>query len=174
MRSRASAALAACLFLVLPTAGCYQGSGETVNDQGPTGNGTDFAVGEDLLVQDATLVASPAGDRASLIMTIINHGEMAEALSTVKVTDAAAAKASGPIEVASGAAVKVGGGSEAQIVVSGLKVPAGSYAEVTLGFARAGSATESIAVVPAVGYYQGYGPAAAVSAAASSAASSAP
>lgn len=169
MRTRASAALAVCLLAVLPAAGCYQGSGNTVNDQPATGNGTDFAVGEDLLVQDTTLVADLEGGRASLIMTIVNEGELDEALSSVVVTDAAGATASGPITVGSGAAVKVGGDSPNQIVVTGLTVPAGSYAEVTLGFSKAGSATQSIAVVPATSYYEEYAPAAEASPATSTA-----
>ena len=49
-----------------------------------------------------------------------------------------------------------------QVVLTGLKVTPGSYATVTLSFERAGSETRKVAVVPAVGYYEGYGPVAAV------------
>ena len=51
IRSRAAAALAVCLVSVLPTAGCYQDDGETVSSQGPTGNGTDLSIGDDILIQ---------------------------------------------------------------------------------------------------------------------------
>ena len=49
-----------------------------------------------------------------------------------------------------------------QIVLTGLKITPGSYATVTVSFERAGSETRKVAVVPAVGYYEGYGPVAAV------------
>ena len=43
MRTRAAAA-ALSIVAVLPVAGCYQGFNQTVNDQGPSGNGTDLQV----------------------------------------------------------------------------------------------------------------------------------
>lgn len=163
MRSRAATALAVCLVAVLPTAGCYQGFTNTVNTQGPTGNGTDVVVG-DVLVQDATLVTGPAGASgvASLVMTLINEGELPEALVGVSTQPASTSSLQSPILLSSGAAVMFGGPSETQIVLTGLGVDAGSYATVTFRFDRSGSRTTKVAVVPAVGYYEGYGPVAAV------------
>jgi hypothetical protein len=162
--SRAALALAVSLVAVLPTAGCYQGFDDTVNSQGPTGNGTDFLVGADLKVQDATLVTGPEGASgvASLVMTIINEGELPDALVTVSTEPATTSSLKVPLAIKSGASVQVGGPATDQIVVTGLTVTPGSYATVTLSFERAGSETRSVAVVPAVGYYEGYGPAAAV------------
>jgi hypothetical protein len=150
--------------VVLPTAGCYQGFEGTVNSQGPTGNGTDFLVGADIKVQDATLVTGPQGESgvASLIMTIINESELPDALVKVSTEPATTSSQKTPIAVTPGASVQVGGPATDQVVLTGLKVTPGSYATVTFSFERAGSETRQIAVVPAVGYYEGYGPAAVV------------
>jgi hypothetical protein len=135
-----------------------------VNTQGPTGNGTDFLVGPDIKVQDATLVTGPEGQSgvASLVMTIINEGEMPDALVKVSTEPATTSSQRIPLAVKSGASVQVGGPAAEQIVLTGVSVTPGSYATVTFSFERAGSETRSVAVVPAVGYYEGYGPAAAL------------
>ena len=164
IRSRATVALVVCLVAVLPTAGCYQGFDNTVNSQGPTGNGTDFLVGGDIKVQDATLVTGPEGDSgvASLIMSVINEGEAPDALVAVSTDPASTSSQRTPIAIKPGTSVAVGGTATDQIVLTGLKVTPGSYATVTVSFERAGSETRRVAVVPAVGYYEGYGPAASV------------
>ena len=111
IRSRAVVALAVSLVAVLPTAGCYQGFDNTVNTQGPTGNGTDFLVGPDIKVQDATLVTGPEGQSgvASLVMTLVNEGEMPDALVKVSTEPATTSSQRIPIAVKSGASVQVGG-----------------------------------------------------------------
>ena len=165
IRSRAAVALAVSLVAVLPTAGCYQGFDNTVNTQGPTGNGTDFRVGDGIKVQDATLVTGPAGESgvASLVMTIINEGELPDALVKVTTEPATTSSQKTPMTVKPGTSVRVGGPAATdQIVLTGLKITPGSYATVTVSFERAGSETRKVAVVPAVGYYEGYGPVAAV------------
>ncbi len=164
IRSRAAVALAVSLLAVLPTAGCYQGFDNTVNTQGPTGNGTDFLVGADIKVQDATLVTGPAGESgvASLVMTIINEGEVPDALVRVSTDPPTTSSQKSPIPITQGNSVQVGGTATDQIVLTGLTVTPGSYATITVSFERAGSETRKVAVVPAVGYYEGYGPAAAV------------
>jgi hypothetical protein len=98
IRSRAAVAIAVSLVAVLPTAGCYQGFDNTVNTQGPTGNGTDFRVGDGIKVQDATLVTGPAGESgvASLVMSIINEGELPDALVTVTTEPATTSSPSSP------------------------------------------------------------------------------
>jgi hypothetical protein len=161
IRSRAAAAVVVSLVAVLPSAGCYQGFDDTVNSQGPTGNGTDFPIGADVLVQDATLVTGPEGasDVASLVLSIINNGEVPDALVTVSTEPSTTSSQRAPIAVQPGTSVQVGGPAGDQIVLTGLQVTPGSYATVTLSFERGGSETRNIAVVPAVGYYEGYGPA---------------
>ena len=106
---------------MLPTAGCYQGFDNTVNTQGPTGNGTDFLVGADIKVQDATLVTGPAGESgvASLVMTIINEGEMPDALVKVSTEPATTSSQKTPIALQSGTSVQVGGTAADQVVLTG-------------------------------------------------------
>ena len=160
-RARTLAAVAVSLIAVLPTAGCYQGFDSTVNTQTPSGDGVDFQVG-DLLVQDTTIVASEANPaRASVIFTVINTGEVDDAVTAVTVEGTTATLRTVPLRVDSGAAVKVGGDSDNQVLVTGLTTRAGSYAEVTMTFRNAGSTTQQIAVVRGVGYYADYAPAAA-------------
>ncbi len=164
MRSRAATALAVCLMAVLPTAGCYQGFDNTVNTQGPTGNGTDLRIGDTILVQNATLVTGPLGESgvASLAMTVINTGELPDALVSVSIDPTGTSTQKKPIVVTPGNSVQIGGSASDQIIVSDLDVPPGSYATVTFSFERDGSGTRRVAVVPAVGYYEGYGPLAAI------------
>lgn len=161
MHSRAAAALVSLAFVMLTT-GCYQGSASTVDKQGPTGNGTDFVVGEGLLVQDATLVADGSGS-ASLLLTIVNNGVQADALASVTTQPATKSTQSGAIVVKPREAVRVGSGSgysagTEQITLEHLTVPAGSYATVTFTFHAAGSSTQQVLVVPAASYYAGLGP----------------
>lgn len=162
MRTRAAAA-ALSIVAVLPVAGCYQGFDQTVNDQGPSGNGTDLQVGP-LLVQDTTIVAGDAGLRGALLMTVVNTGEADDALVAVQTDPASVSSLRQPLTLPAGAAVKVGAGSPTTITLTGLRVPAGSYAMLRLSFRDAGSQDVQVAVVPASGYYAGFGPAAAGSA----------
>lgn len=152
MRSRATAALAVAVLSVLPTAGCYQGFDDTVNTQGPSGNGTDFEVG-DLLVQDTTMVVDPENPRAgNLIMTIVNDGETDDALVSASLASGARGATEGPVGVPAGQATKTA------VAFLGVAEPAGSYTTVTLTFGKAGSSTAEVLVVPAVGYYAEYRP----------------
>jgi copper(I)-binding protein len=158
LRTRASAVLVSVI-AVLPLAACYQGAGRTVSNQGPTGNGTDFVVGSDLKVQDTTLVADP--DRpssAALIMTVINEGEADDALVSASIGTLRGAT-EGPVALPAGRAVRLGGpGGAPAIAFVDLPQQPGSYATVNLTFRKAGAAQAQVAIVPATGYYAGYGP----------------
>ena len=159
IRSRTFAALAACTLAVLPTAGCYQGFEGTVNTQDPTGNGTDFEVGQDLLVQDTTLVADPDDpSTAALVMTVVNIGEVDDAVVSVANDQGAEGASEGPVLVPSGTAAQVGGPGNPSIVLTGLAKGPGTFTTVTLSFERNGSVTTPVAIVPATGYYADYGP----------------
>jgi copper(I)-binding protein len=160
-RSRALATVAACLVAVLPLAGCYQGFEGTVSTQSPSGNGTDFEVG-DLKVQDATLVTDPEDPTAaSLIMTIVNEGETDDTLVSAEV-GTSAGSTEGPIAVPAGAAVAVGSPEPGSPSVAflGLTTAPGEFAPVTLRFTTAGSTPEpvEVAVVVGEGYYADYAP----------------
>ncbi len=162
-RSRALATVAACLVAVLPLAGCYQGFEGTVSTQSPSGNGTDFEVG-DLKVQDATLVTDPADpSRASLIMTVLNEGETDDALASASVEQASGA-ITGPTALPSGGVLPVGlPGAATSIAVDGLAAKPGDFAALTVSFEAAGSTPDPIDVKVVVGedYYAEFAPAAA-------------
>jgi hypothetical protein len=162
-RSRPLAAVAACLLAVLPLAGCYQGFDGTVSTQSPSGNGTDFQVG-DIKVQDATLVTDPADPtRASLIMTILNEGEADDALASASVGEVEGA-VTGPTALPSGAVLPVGlPGATTSVLVDGLAAKPGDFALLTMSFQAAGSTGEPIDVKVVVGedYYAEFAPPAA-------------
>ncbi len=159
MRSRATAALVTVL-AVLPAGGCFQGSEGTVNSQPPTGNGTDFEVGDSIMVQDATIVAADSeGTAGSLLFTVINDGVVDDALVAVSTEPSSSSSLDGRIDVPSGHTVRVSTGSDAEVTLTGLGVPTGSYATVTFSFLEAGESTQQVAVVPDRGYYAGLAPA---------------
>ena len=161
-RSRTLAAVVVSLVAVLPTAGCYQGFDNTVSTQPPSGDGVDFRVG-DLLVQDTTIVTSPENpDRASVVFTVFNTGAEDDSLASVTVGGTDSILRTAPLRVPSGTAVKVGGDSDNQVLVTGLTTKAGSYAEVTMTFRNAGATTRRVLVVPGTGYYADYAPSAAL------------
>lgn len=163
IRRRVPAAVVVSLLAILPTAGCYQGFNSTVNDQGPSGNGTDVTVPPEvgtIKVQNATLVADPADPTvAGLIMTIINEGDSDDSLLSAELASGGAGATEGPVVVPAGRSVKVGGpDGQSAIAFTGLTVPTGSYAGITLTFRSAGSAVATVLVVPGVGYYADYKP----------------
>ncbi len=159
IRSRV-AVLAVCLVAVLPAAGCYQGFDNTVNTQSATGNGTDFEVG-DLKVLDATLVADEAGTGvASLSVTIVNDGEVDEALESVTAQLGGPGAVTGALDVPAGTSLRIGAPGDPTIIFSGMQARAGQWETLTFTFSRSGSESRSIAVVPPVGYYADFAPAA--------------
>ncbi len=159
MRSRALAAVVTML-TVLPAAGCFQGFDGTVNSQPPTGNGTDFRVGDSIKVQDATIVAADSrGTAGSLLFTVVNDGVVDDALTSVRTEPASTSSQDGAISVRSGRTVRVSTDEKESIALTGLGVAPGSYATVTFSFREAGDSTQMVAVVPDSGYYAGLAPA---------------
>ncbi len=162
-RSRGSATLVACL-LVLPVAGCYQGSGKTVSHQEPTGNGTYLTVSDTLQIENLVVVSGGQTSKAgSVVLTLVNNGDTADALAEVQVSGAPATVRPVPITVAPSTAVAIGGTSSNQVQVEDLATPAGSYAKVVLKFQRAGVVNADVLVVPPTGFYEPYAPAPAAS-----------
>lgn len=150
--------MAAIALFVAPVAsGCYQNLDNTVSVMGPTGNGVQMEVGR-LSVKNLTLVAGPEGRVASVVFTAVNNGEQADAITGVTVAGTRATIRTAPLRVPPGGTVEVGGDSPNQVVVTGLTVPKGSYADVAMSFRDAGSVTQEVLVVPAEGYYADYGP----------------
>ena len=126
-----------------------------------SGNGTQDIVGS-LRIENATIVRNEAG-RASLVMAVFNQGDAADTLTAVAVNGQ-------PLEVPAvtiepGSFATFGYGAEGAppeniLLVDPLETPAGSYSTVSLNFTTNGTTEFTSLVVPDVGYYAGYVPAA--------------
>lgn len=126
-----------------------------------SGNGTQDIVGS-LRIENATIVRNEAG-RASLVMAVFNQGDAADTLTSVTVNGQ-------PLEVPAvtiepGTFATFGYGAEGAppqnlLLVDPLGIPAGSYSTVSLNFTTNGMTEFTSLVVPDVGYYAGYVPAA--------------
>jgi len=158
-------ALAVLALAMVPAlSGCWQGFGASTTMQNSmnSGNGTQVTVGE-LRVENATIVRGDDGT-SSLIMSIFNRGPEADELVGVALNGE-------PIDITklSTTAIEPGSfhtygyGAEGQapdgyLLTSNLNVEPGSYATVTLAFAKSGATEFESIVVPAVGYYEGLVP----------------
>ncbi len=159
-----SAALAVTVVAVSPLlAGCWQGfnASTTMQNSMNSGNGTQEIVGS-LRVENATIVRNDAG-RASLVMAVFNQGDAPDTLTAVTIDGQ-------PIEtpavtIEPGAFATFGYGAEGApagnfLLLDPIATPAGSYSAVTLTFTTNGITEFTSLVVPDVGYYAGYVPAA--------------
>lgn len=156
MRSRGSATLVAGL-LVLPLAGCYQGAGMTISDQAPTGNGTYLTVSDTLQIQNLVVVAGADPSKsAAIVLTVLNTDDVAEGITEVQVSGAAAQVSPSPIAVPAGGKAEIGGTSANQVQAAKLTTPTGSYASVVLKFQRGGVVSTKALVVPPTGFYEPY------------------
>lgn len=156
------AASSVAVLSAMLTGGCYQGFNGTVNNQGPSGNGTEFTVPADdgpIWVRNANIVVSPDGKRAAMSFTAVNNADVSDALVSITTDPRAKSSQTAAIEIAPKAAVKVGGPEGQPIELSGWSVPAGNYAKVVFTFRVAGVSTpQEVLVVPAIGYYASYAP----------------
>ncbi len=169
------------LATVLGTAGCYQGEGRTVTSQRPSGNGTTFTVSDQIEVQGLTVVTDGQG-HGSVVMTIVNSGDEADALLTLGTDPATTLTVSRPtstataspeagasaepqelVDVPAEQTVHIGAPGSTRITLADLKTPAGSYVAVALAFVRAGSTHHQVLVAPDTGFYADYGPTASAS-----------
>jgi hypothetical protein len=156
--------LAATLVAAGPAlAGCWQGFGATTTMQNSmnSGNGTQEIVGS-MRIENATIVRNEAG-RASLVMAVFNQGDAPDSLTAVSVDGQ-------PLEVTAvtiepGSFATFGYGAEGApvenaLIIDPLATAAGSYSTVSLSFTTNGVTEFTSLVVPDVGYYAGYVPAA--------------
>ena len=126
-----------------------------------SGNGTQEIVGS-LRIENATIVRDDAG-KASLVMAVFNQGDAADTLTAVTIDGQPIQTA--PITVEPGAYATFGYGAEGApaqnyLILDPIATPAGSYSTVSLTFATNGIVDFTSLVVPDVGYYEGYVPAA--------------
>ena len=179
----------AALVVVAATAltGCFNGQGATTTMQASmnSGNGVSATAGS-LKIENATLVAGPAGSKtATLTMRITNSGSAPDTLAGVAIGGASAYVTPGSEVIAPNSATSFGFDSKDWVNAYGLDATPATYVPVQLAFATAGLVTISVLVVNPTGYYTGIAPnpataptpaasAAAPSAAAPSAAAASP
>ena len=166
---RSAAVLALALVPVLSACSIRVNAGTTT--QQPSGNGA-FANSSSGLIalRGITLVTGlGASTKASVIGTIVNQSLTEDdVLTGVTVTDptGATATVAGPdsattVPLPSGrptSAVRLGGGGEVNVDVTGLSLPASAFATVTFTFQKAGDVPVQVMTVPPVGIYAGLGP----------------
>ncbi len=151
---------------VFALSGCYNGFGATTNLQSTqsTGNGVQAQVGA-MKVENATLVRGDDGSSATLIMTVVNIGDAADAVAGVQVngvpavfTDGTASV--GPVVVEPGAAIPFGYGTDdlgatRWVNVYTVEIPASGFVPVQVFFDDAGLAELEVLTVPPTGIYDG-------------------
>ncbi|MFZ9988300.1 MAG: hypothetical protein ACO3HV_11160 [Candidatus Nanopelagicales bacterium] len=157
-------ALAMTVVAVSPLlAGCWQGFGASTTMQNSmnSGNGTQEIVGS-LRIENATIVRNDAG-RASLVVAVFNQGDAPDTLSAVTVDGQQVAFS--PVTIGPGSYTTFGYGAEGApaenfLILDPIATPAGSYSPVSMAFTTNGIVDFTSLVVPDVGYYAGYVPAA--------------
>lgn len=149
-RLRLPIAAAAAGLLVL--SGCAAGqSAQTSQPYNPS-DGRNVNIPEDagfddpyLAVRNALVVSD--GGAASITVTLVNNGPETDVLNEATIGDQAASFVGGPVEIAPGEKVAIGGGSERIALVQDGGVEPGDWTPLTLTFTNAGSATIDVLVV---------------------------
>ncbi len=164
-------AVVTVLVAVIPLASaCTSGFNALVDKSYYPADGTSADAGN-VAVRNALVVASADGTRGNLIAGIVAQGSpdrlvgltFSGATSAKLIPAQTAGAATDSVLLPANTTVSIGNPGEAQIVLNGLKTPAGSWADLTLNFATAGSAQLQIPVVAPVGIYADYAPTAEVS-----------
>ena len=166
---RSAAVLALALVPVLSA--CSIGVNAGTTTQQPSGNGA-FANSSSGLIalRGITIVTGlGASTKATVIGTIVNQSLTEDdVLTGVTVTDptGATVTVAGPdaattVPLPSGrptSAVRLGGGGDVKVDITGLSIPASAFATVTFTFQKAGAVPVAAMTVPPTGIYAGLGP----------------
>lgn len=148
-RLRLPVAAAAALFVL---SGCAAGqNAETSQDYDPADGRNvnvpaDATFDDDYIAVRGALVVSDGG-AASITVSLVNNGSEADVLTEARIGDQTATFVGGPVEIAPGAKVAIGGGSERIALVEAGGVAPGDFTELTLVFAQAGTTTIDVIVV---------------------------
>lgn len=143
----------------LATSACSVGFDAETNLQGPSGDGATIDTGP-LAARGLLLVMDPSG-KASLIGTVVNLGDTADAITSVTVTGATATISEAgatTIPLRAHSSVQIGYLPSRVITVSGLPAAFGRFVDVTITYQAAGTASTQVITVPATGMYEGLGP----------------
>ncbi|NWF27765.1 DUF461 domain-containing protein [Streptomyces sp. PKU-EA00015] len=159
---RGALAGAAIVFSIASLSAC--GAGNDAQTLGVRPDNAATAV-DDLKLQNATVITQPEG-AAAVSVTVFNEGTQKQTLDSITLpgSDAKvalkAAQGSGPITVPAGGSVIIGGKGNASAVIAGghEAVRNGDTQEVVFRFSETGDVKMVTFVVPATGYYAGFGP----------------
>nr|WSW67783.1 DUF461 domain-containing protein [Streptomyces sp. NBC_00995] len=125
----------------------------------------------DIKIQNANVVTQPehgAEGPAAVTATLFNNGTEAETLDAITLTGGSAsvelhaAKGSGPVVVPAGGRVILGGrGNASAVIENGHEATQnGNVQSLVFKFSRTGDIPLGASVVPATGYFKGFGPSA--------------
>lgn len=154
--------IAAAAAGLLALSGCAAGqSAQTSQPYNPS-EGRNVNIPEDagfgdpyLSVRNALVVSD--GGAASITVTLVNNGAETDVLTEAKIGDQTAAFLGGPVEIAPGERVAIGGGSERIALVQDGGVEPGHWTPLTLTFTNAGSTTLDVLVVTSDDEYAALG-----------------
>jgi hypothetical protein len=165
-RSLRRGALAAVLALsVVPLAtACGAGSDAQTLQVQPDVVST--SVG-DIQVQDANIITEPNGTGpATVTARVFNNGTQAQQLNSITIDGVSAPVKltgadgkTGPLTIPANGAISIGGaGNPSALLDNSNGLVHGSFQKTVFTFSSTGQVTLSPAVVPAMHYFQGYGP----------------
>lgn len=153
------AVLAAGIAAVPLLAGCFNGFAAQTSNQPPSGDGLSTEVG-DMQVRSAVWVRSPQNPAAfTLSATFVNTGQTPDVLTSVTTTTKGTVDITGgTIPLAKKSEQRTAYNSNVYVNLTGSIVPPSNYIVTTFNFAKAGSVTGSVLVVPSEGIYAGISP----------------
>jgi copper(I)-binding protein len=159
-------AATAIVFSIASLAACGAGNDAATLKVRPDNAAT--TVG-DIRIQNANIVTQPertATGPASVVATLFNNGTKPQTLEAVTLPNSSAsvqlhaAEGAGPVVVPAGGSVLLGGpGNASAVIENGSEAAqAGNVQRLVFKFSAAGEVPLGAAVVPATGYFTGFGP----------------
>lgn len=140
-------------------AGCFNGFAAQTSVQPPSGDGLSTEVG-DVQIRSAVWVRSPSNPLDfTLSATFVNTSPTPDTLTSVTTdTKGTIAITGNTIPLQKDSEARTGYRSTTFINLTGALVPPSNYIPTTFNFAKAGSVTGSVLVVPSEGIYEGITP----------------
>ncbi len=163
---RTAVALAVTVLAVVPVSGCGIGFQAATTTQQASGNGANADLGA-LRVRGLTLVDGPQGSKTgTLVMTLVNTGDVPDALTGVRMVSPANGKAvivgasatGGTITLPRLSRTQVGYDSSLHVDLSDLGLTPTQFTEIELQFQISGRITIPVMSVLPTGIYAGIAP----------------
>ncbi|MFN8126504.1 MAG: hypothetical protein U0R64_08380 [Candidatus Nanopelagicales bacterium] len=156
-RSRLAAVGLAAL-MIPGLAGCWSGNNAATTMQTASGDGVQVKA-QGISIDDATLVAGEAGSgKVAFLGTVYNPTETPDELVSITAGGVEAKLTPSPVPIPALASVAIQTGKAAQADFVGMDAKTGTYVDVTMVFANAGTQTFSALLVPPAGFYAGAAP----------------